>query len=327
MTNCDNEKDSLLSFFIEKKFRHIIYMNYAQIKQLLKNDEKNDEKKDEKKEEVFDLYFYFQKCFFIFIEEFILNLSKERKCLTIKEAFRKANNIFNNSIQNLKINNKNENILQFLKSESEFNIICLKGDKNNDNDIYDFGYFNEDNSNTYLNKKNNITIEKDLYDEYDDVMKKNNIYFRNNPFKDNVQKEEKLEENNYTRYFKFPGIDYLRPENFKKLVEKRLYSMKTVLFDLIEIIRTNRFVNIYGDKLKFRGKVKICEEVCKYFYMNNYFKKGIFVLNVRHLNKVKYIPEIKTNKRNKDKKDNPDMLIVIEHVENLKEDFSNCWIK
>jgi hypothetical protein len=62
MTNCDNEKDSLLSFFIEKKFRHIIYMNYAQIKQLLKNDEK----KDEKKEEVFDLYFYFQKMLFYF---------------------------------------------------------------------------------------------------------------------------------------------------------------------------------------------------------------------------------------------------------------------
>ena len=85
-----------------------------------------------------------------------------------------------------------------------------------------------------------------------------------------MRNEEKLEKKNYTRYFKFPGIDYLRPDNFKKLLEKRFYSMKNILFDIIEIIRDNRFVNVFGDKLKFRGKVKMCEEVCKYFYMNNY---------------------------------------------------------
>ena len=308
ITNCMNNKNdnnSILDIF-KNKSRHIIYINYPMISELLKNDNN---------------YFYFQKCFFIFIEEFILNLSKLRGCLTIKEAFNRARNLFLENFTHLRINNKNEKLLSFQRTETEEKIIDMIGDVANDNDIYDFGYFNESNFKPYSKKKNINLMTKDVYDEYDDDMKKNNIYFRKNPFKDNEQKEEKTEINKKAKFFKFPANDSLRPDNFKRLVDKRFYSMKEILSELISRIKNNKIVNVFGDKEQFKGKVKMCEEVCKYFYMNNYFKKGIYVVNVRYLNKFKSLPEIKNNSNKKD------MLIVIEHVEKMKNDLFEYFDK
>ncbi len=305
ITNCMNNKNdnSILDIF-KNKFRHIIYINYPMIRELLQI-------------ENHFFYFYFQKCFFIFIEEFILNLSKLRGCLTIKEAFNRARNLFLENFTHLRINNKNEKLLSFQRTETEEKIIDMIGDVANDNDIYDFGYFNEDIFRPYSKKKN----IKDVYDEYDDDMNKNNIYFRKNPFKDDEQKEEKIDKNKNLKYFKFPADDFLHSYNFKRLVDKRFYSMKEILRDLIFSIKKHQYVNVFGDREKFKGKVMMCEEVCKYFYMNNYFKKGIFVVNAKYLNKFKTLPEIKYN-NNKE-----DMLIVIEHVEKIKNDLFEFFDK
>ena len=88
------------------KFRHIIYIQ-----------------KNELNVKTYPfLYFYFQKVFFNFVKEFILNLSKARGCLTVKEAFRRADNNFNESIKKIVEFNNSETC-----KESNINIICMEG--------------------------------------------------------------------------------------------------------------------------------------------------------------------------------------------------------
>ena len=132
--------------------------------------------------------------------------------MTIKEAFKRAKNIFNENIRKL---------IKFTRGDTENDMLCLVGEEKNDDDIFDYGHLNEDIFSAY--NENNII--KDIYDEYeDDNMKKNNIYFRKNPFRNEEQKnEDKIEERKYMRYFKFPGIDSLRPDNFQRLINKGVH--------------------------------------------------------------------------------------------------------
>ena len=297
------EIHDVLNIFKENKFRHIIYLNLQDMEDKFKTDH------------VF--YCYFQKCFFNFVEDFLFYLSKSGGCLTIKEAYKRANNTFNDNIRFF----DNQKILEF--GASDVKVIDILGDEKNDNDIYDFGYFNEDNFNPFSsNKKSNIIkINRDLYDgDKDDDLEQNNLYFSKNPFVEFFKNEEKNEKKNYMKYYKFPGQDNLRPENFKKLVNKRIYSMKDILRDLIKLIsdKNNKIINIYGNE--FRGKTKLCEEVCKHFYMRNYFKKGIFIIDFKLNNRIKDIPELKYH----DEKD--ELLLVFEHIEKINNDLFE-WLE
>ena len=300
--NGDNSnEENLYKLFHSKKFRHIIYLKKVdELNRILKENP--------------IYYFYFQKCFINFIVNFMINLSKLRGYLTIKEAFRNSKNKFIENIQKL---------IKFNKGKLEEDILCLSGDEENDNDIFDFG--NLDEGNLVKNVNNNII--KDIYDEYEDEnMKKSNIYFRKNVFRDNGLKiENKDDEKKYVKYFKFPGIDSLRPDNFQRLINEGIFSMKSILRDLINIIRDNKYVNIYGNK--FLGKIKICREVCKYFYVNNKFKKGIFIIKLKYLNKLKNISELNKRYNNKNKNDkSDDILIVFENVEEIKNNLFE-WLK
>jgi len=298
----NNNEENLYKIFHSKKFRHIIYFKKVnELNQILKENP--------------IYYFYFQKCFLNFIVNFMINLSKIRGYLTITKAFRNSKNKFNENIQKL---------IKFkkLKIEEE-DFLCLSGDEENDNDIFDYG--NLDEGNIVKNINNNII--KDIYDEYeDDNMKKNNIYFRKNVFRDNGMKNENKDgEKNYIKYFKFPGKDSLRPDNFQRLINERIFSMKNILKDLINTIKDNKYVNIYGNK--FLEKTKICREACKYFYMNNKFKKGIFIFKLKYLNKLKNIYELNKRFNNKNKNDkSDDILIVFENVEEIKNNLFE-WLK
>ena len=59
--------------------------------------------------------------------------------------------------------------------------------------------------------------KKNLCDEYDDEdMKRNNIYFRKNPFINDVQEnEERIIDKKRHQFWKFPGKGFLTDENFK----------------------------------------------------------------------------------------------------------------
>ena len=291
----NNNEENLYKIFHSKKFRHIIYLKKVdELNQILKENP--------------IYYFYFQKCFLNFIVNFMINLSKIRGYLTITEAFRNSKNKFNENIQKL---------IKFKKRKlEEEDFLCLSGDEENDNDIFDFG--NLDERNIVKNVNNNII--KDIYDEYeDDNMKKSNIYFKKNVFRDNgLKSENKNEDKKYIKYFKFPGIDSLRPDNFQRLLNEGIFSMKHILEDLINIIRDYKFVNIHGNKFLEKTKI-ICREICKYFYMNNKFKKGIFIIKLKYLNKLKNISELNKRFNNKTKNDkSDDILIVFENVEEIK---------
>ena len=294
-------KDSLFKIFESNNFRHIIYFR--------KIDSLNKKLKSDP-----SIYFYLQKIFFIFIKEFILNLSSLRGCLTIKEAFRRANNNFNEALKKIIVFEEDKQKTP-LNNKNQINILEIAGKPENDDDIFDFGLFDEDN----INSNNNIEQynDKEMYDDYDnDYVKQNNIYFRKNPFM-NI-----FEENNdiilgkkYKKFYKFPGIGYLKDEILKQLIEKGFFSMKDILRDVINKIKNNKYTNLFGTE--FRGKKKLCEEAFKYFYMNGIFKKGIFIVDLKNINSIKSLPELNSHTI-KDIKNQKEILIVIENTEKDK---------
>ena len=152
-----------------------------------------------------------------------------------------------------------------------------------------------------------------------EYMKQNYIYFRNNPFKNaSEQKNDIILGKKYKKYYKFPGKGYLRDENFKKLIEKGLFSMKDILKDIIKAIKKNKYTNLFGNI--FIGKSKLCEEAYKYFYMNGIFKKGIFIADFKNINAIKFLPELK----NKNGKKPKDILIVIENANKIDNNKDNA---
>ena len=300
LNNDENDDSSLYNIFKNEpnNFRHIIYIK----------------KRDDlinlfEKEPIFYCFFY--NCFFLFIKEFILNLSKSRGYLTIREAFRRANNIFNENLKKIKI---------LTDGSESYSILCLGENPKNSDDICDFGFINDENFDTYINHINSIKKNIKDSDLYDEKMRKYNIYFRKNPFNDEIEKviEEDTTLNEKMKFLKFPGKYYLKDEQ----LEKRFFSMKKLLENIINFIKDNQIVNLYGYKLL--GK-KLCIEISKYFYMNNYFKKGIYIIDLRYFNKEKYLSELKNriiNNKNVGESKSNDILIVLVHVEKIKD---NVW--
>ena len=67
--------------------------------------------------------------------------------------------------------------------------------------------------------------------------------------------------------------------------------MKKILKGIINNVNKYKYRNVFGEK--FRGKTKLCLEVCKHLYMNDNYKKGIFVFELINFNSMKKnIPEL-----------------------------------
>ena len=306
-----------------KKFRYIIY--FGKIDSTLCENLKN-----------YPYYYiYFKKKFYNFIKEFLLNLCKARGCLTIKEAFRRANNNFENAMKFVEIEHgetkceKNTNL-------SGLNLLLGTREEKYDDYIYDFGTFNDEDNNQTLDKS-----KKDIYDEYDDEdIKKNNIYFRKNPFVDEQENEDVISYKKSRKFWKFPGKGDLSNKKFNNLVESAFFSMEDLFRDIINNVKEYKYCNVFGKK--FTGKTRICLEVCKHFFMNEEkFKKGIFVFDLRFFNSVKdKIPElnnimnskkknIKKSQKAKEDGNNEienDILLLIENANTSKEGFIE-WLE
>ena len=303
LNNDENNENSIYNIF-KSKFRHIIYF-----------------KKDDDLIELFNneplFYCYFQNCFFYFIKEFINNLSKSKGYLTIREAFIRAQTTFNLNLKKINLIIKDhKNFLclgENVKIYDHKNFLCLGGNPKYDDDICDFGFINDENFDSYINQKNIIkNNNKELYEEYvDEEIKKNNIYFRKNPFK-NVNEEENTSSAKDMDK-KFPSNYFLKDEQ----LEKRLYSMKPILENLITMVMNNKIVNLFGNKY-FRT-TKLCVEICKYFFMNNYFKKGIYILELKYFFKIQKMPELKNRINNKNNINQNEVLIVLVNAEKIKD--------
>ena len=295
-------ENSLVKIFESKNFRHIIYI-------------KTIESLTDKLKEYPFLYFYFQKAFFNFVKEFIIKISNTSgRRLSIKESFRKVNNSFNEAINKI-ISFEIDTKKTPSKKEYEYSIIQMIDKPESDDDICDFNYFNEENNNSNINKiihSNEKDMNDDDYDN-EEYKKQNYIYFRNNPFKNVLeQKDDKKSRKKNRKYYKFPGKGNLRKENF----EKGFFSMKDILKEVINTIKNNKYINLFGNI--FKEKRKICEEAYKYFYMNGFFKKGIFIVDIKNINSITNLLELESHiSKIKKPKDTKDMLIAIENVDKL----------
>ena len=292
---------TISEYFLSNKFPHVIYIN--KINSLFKD--------------YSYLYFYFERCFHIFITEFLLNLSK--KYCAIKEAFNKANIVFKNKLSK---------ILDFVKDKEKIRknilskqILMLGGDEKRDNEVF-FEDFEDLNIQSFSNSSSSLNlVNLDSKSSFGSNFTDNSLLTDSSSLYDEDKKEiSKVKEKKFMQFFKFPKGGLI-DEIFEKLYNNRIYGMKTEFSKLINTVLScdYRFINLYGDS--DCGKTRICLELCKYFYMNNKFKEGIFYIN---LNKKKQInkEELKflfkeNNGENKDV-EIKDALLVFDDFDQIK---------
>ena len=285
--------EKISEYFLSNKFPHVIFIKEVKELNILFKDYPY-------------LYFYFERCFHSFITEFLSCLIKKE--YMIKKAFRIANSMFIEKC--LKIVDFVEDKLKY-KIRNIFTkpILILGGDEKRDNEkFFKSLSFNSSSS-------NNLLINIESKSSLDNKLN-NKSYFKKNSLilSEEEKKISKIKEKKIIKFLKFPRGE-LNDKNFEKLYDNRIYGMKNVLKNLINKILKYRIINLYGDNSC--GKTRICFELCKYFYMNNYFKKGIFYINLNQSNKIQNSQELKTlfnenNSKNKDITKINDVLLIFD---------------
>ena len=267
-------------------------------------------------------YFYFQRCFYIFITDFLLNLSKNY--CPIKEAFIKANNTFNNNFIKLMDYNEEEEEKERINNIKSKGILILIGDEKRDEEVF-FNDFEDLNNQSFSNSSSSLLnmVSSESSASLESNFS-NNSYFKKNSIWVEEKKEISKPREKKMEFFQFPyDKKNSNNESFKNLYENRLFGMKQELKNLIKKISNYKFINIYGDSQS--GKTRLCFELCKYFYMNNKFKEGIFYINLNRINKIKSIPELKelSKKNSKNKISEPlDALLIFDDVDKINK---NCY--
>ena len=298
--------EKISEYFLVNKFPHVIYIKKVKQLNILFNNYPY-------------LYFYFQRCFYTFITEFLSNLSK--KYCAIKEAFTKANSVFEIKCSKMAdfIIDKNKNKINDIFCK----ILILGGDEKRDNEVF-FEDFEDLNNQGYNNSSSSLLnmINIDSKSSFESNFS-NNSFLQNNSissFYDEEKKQiSKAKEKKNMVFFKFPKGE-LKDEIFEKLYNNRIYGMKKILKNLINKILNNKIINLYGDYSC--GKTRICLELCKYFYMNNKFKQGIFYINLKRKRQIQSKSElksllIKNNSKNKDIETN-DALLIFDNFDSTK---------
>ena len=132
--------EKISEFFLSNDFPHVIYIK--KIKDL------------NKFFKAFPYYyFYFQKCFHIFITKFLLNLSKSY--LTIKDSFTKANNTFKNKFKKLLDYIEKEGDKNKISEIIENDILALGGDEKRENEIF-FDDFEDLNNQSFSSSSSSL---------------------------------------------------------------------------------------------------------------------------------------------------------------------------
>ena len=110
----------------------------------------------------------------------------------------------------------------------------------------------------------------------------------------------------------------LKESTLEFLINKRYYWNKRILYKVIKNLLMHKIINIYGRELS--GKSSLCLELCKYFYINNYFKSGIYYIKNINSNRWDYKEELKNLKnKSSNNKDNifQNALIIFDDKDNL----------
>ena len=230
----------------------------------------------------FENFYFFEKKFFNFIHHFIYFLVHD-ETITIKNAFQNARNYFNIHYSNLSEEKYRPIIEIDMVDESE----KFKDDQSENED---FDLENKENNNYIL----------DEYELEDENSKKDNVYYRENPFSEIIEIENK-------QIIKLPGIESLR--DFKKFLNGNIYN-KDKFGELVESIKNK-------EKFKLKGNIdsQIVYDLCKYFYMEKLYKDGIYIIRKIEdkTNLDKLIPKDNNNSNNNGKS----VLVVLEENLNI----------
>ena len=272
---------TIANYFIDNNFPNIIYLNKLDILENLF-------------EKYSYFYCYFQRCFNTFVINFLISLDKKR----IKDAFTDSYKDFKNRLR--EIVEIDENISKDINILLDKQIIEYK---------YNFGEETkklfEDINVSRSNSINNINIS---IDEDDNDENNFNLF------------ESYLHENkiNYNDIINLKFTKELKENVLEFLINNRYYGNKRALYTIIKNLFMHKLINIYGRELT--GKSMLALELCKYFYMNNYFKSGIYYIKNINSNKWDYKEELK-NLKNKstNMKDNifENALIVFDDINDL----------
>ena len=114
-----------------------------------------------------------------------------------------------------------------------------------------------------------------------------------------------------------PGIGNLKPKNFLSFVEKDIYNalenFPYLKEGIIDKIKNNNKFNIYDNENVF----DLGDELCKYFYMQEDFRDGIYIVSPSFLES--FIKE-----KRESKKTNNRILILLKLLDtNNKENIIN----
>ena len=254
----------IANYFIGNGFENVIYLN------------KSDDLIKFFKDYPY-FYFYFQKCFFYFVIEFVTNLKE----LKINENFAKAEKIFNSELNELvSIYQKDKQISEHIRKILSRKIINIKTNREESKENYLFQSEMNENIN------NEIKTEK-------------KIKFSNNQeMKNTVLKSNKIKDLTSIINYGYYGN--------KKIIKEILFLLKK---------KNNKIINIYGSELI--GKSILCLELCKYCFMNNLFKDGIiYINNQKKMDLIEELKDLKKNKKNENNELNEvnDALIVFDNI-------------
>ena len=233
-------------------------------------------------------YFYFLRCIYKVICDFIVNLDKK----SIKDDFNDMEKDLTMELNKFKdLDRTSIDDINFLLQQDI--IGCKKMDEREDRTFFDDMNVSRNNS---LSNINIITNENDSKKRLTDE----EFY--------EIEKKIDFHKLNLTN-IKLDDIDY-KLDIFCFLVHKRYYGKKHLFCNVIKCLIRYRIINIYGKSNT--GKTALCFEICKYFLMNNYFKNGIYYYSNCKLKDLK-------NKSNNDK-ENKKTLIILDDESNL----NNC---
>ena len=294
--------EKIAKYFIGNDFPNVIYLKQLDIFE---------------KENIFNkypyFYFYLQRCFNDFIINFLVNSDKK----TIKEAFTISEEEFYNELSKLEnIDNSINEVIKTLKDKKIIEYIH-KSEEENKN-LFEELNVSRSNSlsnniiNNYLNEIKTELIGDDTYNE-DELNKKSK------------EIKNKIDNNNFNFIFKEKLDDKLDDPIFDYILNKRYYANKKIFSEVINNILKHKIINIHGKENT--GKSTLCFEICKYFYMNDFFKKGIYYINNISDKKFVKLEELKglKNKQNFNQDNLEDNVLII-FDEKVNSDFYSNYV-
>ena len=286
----------LLGYIEEKEKIEKITNEYIKnIIYIPKNEEIDFAKEDDYSKKTYN--YYFKNYFIEFVHEFMSQLTTKCDYCPINDAFNTAKRNFVS---------KFKRILTLLQGYDLVKLQSAIEDDNFDNEVLDIDEI--------LN--NDKKIINDIYDEYEyEYNKIKNIYYRKNPFSEG--NEIHLKKRKYEKFMQLPGIGNLKPKNFLSFVEKDIYNalenFPYLKEGIIDKIKNNNKFNIYDNENVF----DLGDELCKYFYMQEDFRDGIYIVSPSFLES--FIKE-----KRESKKTNNRILILLKLLDtNNKENIIN----